>query len=110
MDSMCKNVELKIVQHKDEWLTNLVSGYKVTLAHAVYEASDHEDRVKVPQLLRVCVDSFAPGKGNALSIPAILQHPVQGQSHQAMQEGLGKEGKETQAAARTSRHLLVIFY
>ena len=80
-----------------------------TLAHTVDEASHHQDRVKVPQLLRIIFLGPTPGKGKSLPIPSVLDDPVEGQRNHSVQEDLGQEGKDTQAATRPSRHLLVIF-
>ena len=82
-----------------------------TLSHAVDEASNHEDRVKVPQLLWVLLTSCpTPSKGKALPIPPVLNNPVQSQGQDSMKKNLCQECQKTQAAARSSRHLLVIFH
>ena len=61
-----------------------------TLAHAVDEASHHEDRVKVPLLLQVYPPRTSPGKWKPLAIlPAELNDPIQDQGEEAMEEDLG---------------------
>ena len=81
-----------------------------TLSHAVDEACNHEDRVKVPLLLQVPLLFSLPGKGKPLAIPAVLNDPVKGQGKHSMEEDLGQEGEETKTAAGTFGHLLVIFH
>ena len=47
----------------------------VTLAHAVDEASDHEDWVEVPLLVQVTGTGASEGEGEAASPrPSVLQH------------------------------------
>ena len=82
-----------------------------TLSHAVDKASNHEDRVKVPQLLWIILTSCpTPSKGKALPIPPVLNNPVESQGQDSMKKNLCHECKETQEAARSSRHLLLIFH
>ena len=81
-----------------------------TLSHAVDEACHHEHRVKVPQPLQVHSLCHTPGEGKPLSIPAILNNPVECQGNHSMKEDFDQDDEKAETAAGTSGHLLSFYW
>ena len=61
-----------------------------TLTHTIDEASNHEDRVKVPLLVKISLFSSPESERETLSIPSVLNYPVEGESKLPVQEDLHK--------------------
>ena len=73
------------------------------MAHEVDEPGDHEHGVKVELELGVAL----PGEGLAV-LGVVLDHPVQDQAHDAVEQDLGHEDEEAEPAAGAGRHAVVV--
>ena len=77
------------------------------MSHEVDETDDHEDRMQVELLRRILL----PGEWKRGSIRRVeSDHPEENEADDAVQEDLGDEDEEGQAASRAAGHLVIVVF